>query len=94
MGVSLLPRFIRVHYEVHEYKHACSILRNDFPSEWADLISLLTAFRLKKSWIDTGGGRKSQVAIAIDTVLLQKDWIEKDFSTQLVVDGNVTTVRL
>jgi len=36
MGVDLLPDFIRSHYEVHEYQHACAILRQDFPAEWRD----------------------------------------------------------
>ena len=26
MGTDLLPEFIREHYEVHEWKHACAIL--------------------------------------------------------------------
>jgi hypothetical protein len=50
---------------------------------------VLTAFRLRKSWINTGGGRKSQVSAAIDNALLAKGWVEKDFSTRLVVDDNV-----
>jgi hypothetical protein len=89
MGIELLPPFIHEHYEVHESKHACAILLNDFPQEWEDIIEVLTAFRLRKSWINTGGGRKSQVAASIDNTLLGKGWVEKDFSTQLVVDNNV-----
>lgn len=89
MGIELLPPFIHEHYEVHESKHACAILLNDFPQEWEDIIEVLTAFRLRKSWINTGGGRKSQVAASIDNALLGKGWVEKDFSTQLVVDNNV-----
>jgi hypothetical protein len=30
MGTDLLPAFIREHYEVHEWKHACAILHQDF----------------------------------------------------------------
>ena len=59
MAISLLPEFIRTHYEVHEWKHACAILRYDFPNEWKDICDLLVEFRLKKSWITVGGGRKS-----------------------------------
>ena len=89
MGTKLLPAFIRRNYEVHEYKHACSILHQDFPEEWGDILALLNNFRFKKSWIEAGGGRKSQIAIAIDKALTEHGWVEKDFSTQLVVDGNV-----
>jgi len=33
MSLDLLPEFIRNHYEVHEWKHACAILYNDFLEE-------------------------------------------------------------
>ena len=89
MGIELLPTFIRNSYEVHETKHACAILHNDFPSEWQDIIAVLTGFRVRKSWITVGGGGKTQLASAIDTALAERGWVEKDFSTQIVVDDNV-----
>lgn len=33
MALSLLPPFLLQHYEVHEWKHPCAILKQDFPSE-------------------------------------------------------------
>jgi Restriction endonuclease BglII len=87
MGADLLPAFIRSSYEVHEWKHACAILRHDFPDQWNDLCELLTAFRLKKSWIAVGGGRKSKVSEFIDSYLYERGWIEKQFDTQIQVDG-------
>lgn len=86
MGTDLLPPFISAHYEVHEWKHACAILKNDFPDEWQDLIDTLTIFRLKKSWITVGGGRKSKVSGWIDNFLYGRGWVEKDFATKVVVD--------
>jgi hypothetical protein len=86
VGIELLPQKIRERYEVHEWKHASAILKNDFPNEWSDLVELLTDFRLKKSWITVGGGRKSQVSEAIDSFLNNRGWVEKDFSTKVVVD--------
>ena len=41
MTLDLLPPEILQTYEVHEWKHACAILANDFPSEWRDVIDLL-----------------------------------------------------
>ena len=90
MPIELLPPFLRENYEVHQWKHACAILHNDFPSEWNDIVEVLTEFRFKKSWITTGGGRKSKVSEAIDSELFARGWLEKDFSTQVVVDDNVT----
>jgi hypothetical protein len=57
MGTDLLPAFIRDHYEVHEWKHACAILHQDFPQEWADLVALLTDFRLYRSQLVAAGGK-------------------------------------
>ena len=86
MGVELLPEFIRENYEVHEWKHACAILKEDFPGEWQDIIAVLHEFRLYKSWITHPGGRKSQISECIYSYLYQRSWVEKEFNTQMVVD--------
>ena len=87
MGTDLLPAFIREHYEVHEWKHACAILKQDFPQEWSNICEVLTAFRLMRSWLTVGGGRKSKVSEAIDSALYKLGWEEKQFATEIVVDG-------
>lgn len=89
MGTDLLPRYIFENYEVHEWKHACSILKNDFLEEWNDIIELLTNFKLCRSWIIEGGGRKSKVSDSIDQFLLRKNWDEKQFKTSVKVDENI-----
>jgi hypothetical protein len=86
MGKNLLPIFIQSNYEIHEWKHACAILKNDFPSEWNDIIDLLNQFRLCKSWITIGGGRKSKVSDSIDKFLFSRGWVEKEFLTSVKVD--------
>lgn len=90
MGVDLLPDFIRENYEIHDYKHATSVLYHDFRNEWKDVIEVLTAFRLRKSWIIVGGGRKSLVAEAIDSKLLQRGWVEKEFDISIKVDNELS----
>ena len=90
MSTDLLPTFILEHYEVHEWKHACAILKEDFPHEWNDIVLLLTEFRLKKSWITNPGGRKSKVSEYIDSYLYERGWAEKEFLTRIVVDGDET----
>jgi hypothetical protein len=72
MSIDLLPAFIRENYEIHEWKHACAILKEDFSNEWQDVISVLTAFRLRKSWITNPGGRKSKISEFIDNFLYEK----------------------
>lgn len=90
MSITLLPRFVREHYEIHEWKHACAILKHDFADEWNDVMSVLTEFRLKKSWIVNPGGRKSKISEFIDRFLYERGWMEKEFQTQVVVDGTTT----
>lgn len=87
MLLSRLPPFIAGNYECHEWKHASAILSLDFPGEWQDLLDLLATFRLKKSWITTGGGNKSKLAGSIDEFLGSRGWVEKQFQTAIVVDG-------
>lgn len=82
-----LPKFILESYECHEWKHASAILTQDFPNEWADILAVLSSFRLRKSWVTTPGGRKSKVSSYIDEFLYAREWEEKKFETGVVLDG-------
>ena len=82
------PEDIWDNYEIHEWKHASAILRHDFPEEWNDILSMLRAFKLKKSWITKGGGNKTELAKWVDSFLGNRGWVEKQFSTAVIVDQN------
>jgi hypothetical protein len=84
-----LPQFIRDHYECYEWKHASAILTQDFPSEWADLLDVLSVFRLRKSWITKGGGNKSQLSTFIDGFLSQRGC----FGNRMEQQGSVLRPR-
>lgn len=86
MTVNLLLDPIRATYEVHEWKHAAAILRYDFPLEWQDLVDVLSGFRLLRSHIVKPGGRKSDVADAIDGAFYARGWTERKFDTKVVID--------
>jgi hypothetical protein len=88
MGIDLLPDELHLKYEIHEWKHACAILKSDFPDQWNDIINLLLEFKLCKSWLTEGGGRKSKVSESIDSYLYNRGWVEKEFSTSVKVDDN------
>lgn len=81
-----LPQFIRDNYEIHEWRHALAILRADFSEEYGNIVDVLTRFRLHKSWVNVGGGRKSKVAEWIDGELLKHGWKAKNFDTKITVD--------
>lgn len=89
MGTELIPQNIRDKYEIHEWKHACAILKSDFPDEWKDIIDLLSQFQLCKSWLTEGGGRKSNVSNSIDQFLYDRGWVEKKFETSVKVDDKI-----
>jgi hypothetical protein len=89
MKTTDLPPFIFKNYEIHEWRHACAILRQDFYKEYKDICDVLQRFRLNKSHIKVGGGRKSKVAEWIDSELSKKGWVEKNFQTSITVDDNV-----
>lgn len=82
----IFPPFINEHYEIHEWRHACAILRHDFPDELADVIDVLERFRLRKSWITKGGGNKSPISSWIDHALIMRGWVAKNFDTRIRVD--------
>lgn len=71
---------------MHEWKHAAAILRYDFPLEWQDLVDVLSGFRLLRSHIVKPGGRKSDVADAIDGAFYARGWTERKFDTKVVID--------
>ena len=89
MALDQIPTEISERYEIHEWKHASAILRSDFPEEWADIMAVLTEFRLYKSWLTKGGGRKSKISGFIDEFLYLRGWLEKDFATRMVVDDQI-----
>ena len=86
MSIDLLSKYVLDHYEVHEWKHACAVLHEDFPSEWNDILSVLHELRLGKSWITQAGGQKSRIAAFVDGYLYKRGWREREFSTRVVVD--------
>jgi hypothetical protein len=83
------PKFIRDHYEIHEWRHASAVLRTDFRKEWQDIVDGLAKFRVRKSHITVGGGGRSQVSASIDRAFTSRGWREKKFATQIRVDENV-----
>ncbi len=83
MSTLLFPQNIRDNYEIEEYRNGISILRHAFPTEWNDLIDLLSSFVLRKSEIVAPGGKKSTVADQLDSFLYARGWGETEFKTAI-----------
>jgi hypothetical protein len=81
-----IPPFVRKNYAIAQWRHAIAIMKSDFPDEWNDVLDILNAFRLLRSHISVGGGRKSKVSSALDTALEARGWRERSFATRIVVD--------
>jgi hypothetical protein len=88
MPISAFPEVIRSNFDIREWRHASAILEKDFPIEWTEVCEVLSEFKLCKSFITTPGGRKSMISETIDSALYKRGWIEKEFDTSFVVDGN------
>jgi hypothetical protein len=50
---------------------------------------VLSEFELRKSEVAEGGGGRSRVSQRIDGAFYRREWQEKSFKTQIVVDENV-----
>ncbi len=86
MPISSFAKHIRDRFEIHEWRHATAILERDFPDEYNDVCNVLSRFQLKKSYIDSGGGRKSPVSKWIDSEFYKLGWVEKKFETRISID--------
>lgn len=83
----LVPSDLTDRYEVHEWRNGLAILAAARPVEWDEIQQVLREFRLLRTDVLTPGGRKSGVAIKIDSALYARGWREKSFDTKIVVDG-------
>lgn len=88
MAMELIPEIIRSRYEIHEWKHACAILSQDFRTEWEDVVCVLTRFRLMRSEIMKPGGRLSPISERFSSMFGAKGWVERGFDTKVVVGEN------
>ena len=89
MSLDLLPQFVRDNYECHEWRHACAVLREDFRSEWDELIEVIEQFRLRRSEVSAAGKNKSPISRGVDQQLYQRGWVEKKFDTKIVIDDQL-----
>lgn len=83
-----IPKHVRQNYEIHQWKHPVAILRQNFPKEWSEILTVLSDFKLLKSEIMAAGGQKSPVASRLDRHFYKLGWEEKGFDTKIIVDEN------
>jgi hypothetical protein len=60
---------LREKFRIEEREHACAILRADFREQFQDILDLLVAFVLRKSYVTEQGGGRSPVSFVLDGFL-------------------------
>lgn len=88
MALKLIPESVRAAFEIHEWKHACAVLRGDFKNEWNEIMDILGRFRLRASDIRSPGGGLSPVSQWFNKEFLDLGWRRKSFETKIVVDAD------
>ena len=83
----LVPSDIAELYEIHEWRNAVGVLSTACAAEWHEIQIALRAFRLLRSEVLTAGGNRSSIVDRLEQPLKGTGWIEKQFSTAIVVDG-------
>lgn len=89
-SIGLVPPSIASRFEVHEWRNAAAVLSQVYPDEWADIVDVLDSFVLLRSEIESPGKNKSKIALRLDGPLTSRGWVERHFSTEIVVDGAST----
>ncbi|HRX05092.1 MAG TPA: BglII/BstYI family type II restriction endonuclease [Anaerolineae bacterium] len=83
-----LPDDLQELYEVYDYRHAATILRHDFPDEYADICDMLRRFRFTGAWVTNRGGSESEIPKAFKRLLLPMGWErEKVLRAKLVLEN-------
>ena len=85
----LIPDDFAVNYEIHNWRNAVQILSTSYPAEWEDILDILGSFRLKKSDIVAGGGRKSNISDGIDGAFFKRHWKERQVTYKVSIDEDI-----
>ena len=80
---AILPAAARDHWRFMETNSACAVMKAVCPSEWVDIVEVLSTYRLNpQDWLKPGGNR-GDIAEQIDDLFHAKGWRETrlDLST-------------
>lgn len=73
---AVLPPLARSHWDFMESNSAAAVMQAVCPQEWADIVDVLSTYRLDpNSWLKAGGNR-GDIAEQIDDQFAQRGWCE------------------
>lgn len=87
----VLDSDIRARWAFLETSSAAAVLRSVCPAEWADIVSILSSFRLDPSRWLVAGGNRGDVAKQIDGMFSERGWreIRVDLSTKGILKNKL-----
>ncbi|TMV11700.1 BglII/BstYI family type II restriction endonuclease [Arenibacterium halophilum] len=83
----MLEPLCQAGFDVLAKNHAEAILAHDFPGELAELIEVLTEFRIDIGEIIAGGGGEASFTQRLRRALTARAWPKHVFVVQTIVDG-------
>lgn len=83
-----IPADIAELYEIHDYRHAAAILKNEFPKEFDEICSALRSFRLTEQDVRDAGGNESTIPKRFSDILRPMEWKEKKLNAKVIVDDH------
>lgn len=90
IGASADPALLSSAYHVFEWNHAQTLLSQQFPDAYADVISVLSQFRLYRTDILDKGGGKSRISKGLEVPLKLREWKQQTFHVRVLVNDKQT----
>lgn len=79
------PPDVRRKFEIFSYRNAATILSQNFPEQFAQIVRVLEAFEITTTMIRLPGGSKGPIAKYVDTLFPAPDWRETRITADLHV---------
>ena len=81
----IFPAAVRRKFEIHSYRGAATILSQNFPEQFAQVVEVLEAFEINTTMIRMPGGSKGLIAKYVDELFDGTDWRETRITADLHV---------
>lgn len=81
----VFPSDVREKFELYSYRGAATILAQNFPEQFAQVVEVLQGFEINTDMIRMPGGSKGLIAKYVDALFANTDWHETRITADLHV---------
>ena len=81
----VFPSDVREKFEIYSYRGAATILAQNFPEQFAQVVDVLKEFEINTDMIRMPGGSKGLIAKYVDGLFAETDWQETRITADLHV---------